>query len=140
MNLRALLFLPLCAVLVGCVSEAPEKAFYSHLRREWPLIFTGLSPTEQWQVYIYGIRTRRPPPYELAVELAKEKRIAITYIVSALRERRDRAELNGVSAVLQMMQEVVRYDPCDDSRFSDQLTQEGLVKLPDGQKYKCLTK
>ena len=129
----------LLLILTSCSRDTLEKRFFDQPRREWPADFRTKSIANQWKIYLYGVKNREPPPFELAVELAKEKSRTLDIMIPTIIQSDKIYELDAVSAVLQMMTEVEKYDQCSYAPFKSELVQNALLtKVPGGIKYKCV--
>jgi hypothetical protein len=125
--------------VTSCSRDTLEKRFFDQPRREWPADFRTKSIANQWRIYLYGVKNREPPPFELAVELAKERSRALDVMIPTIIQSDKNYDLDAVSAVLQMMTEVERYNQCSYAPFKSESVQNALLtKVPDGIKYKCI--
>lgn len=126
------------AVLSGCTGDSPAKKFYAHPRSQWGENLEHLPPDQQWRVYLYGVQTMEPPPFELAVVLAKNRGSILPEVIETVEKSHRKADLQSVSAVLQMMREVVHYDYCAYRPFRAPEFEILLrQKLAEGAIYAC---
>lgn len=126
------------AMLSGCAGDSLEQRFYASPRSQWSKNLERLPLSQQWNVYLYGVKTREPPPFELSIDLAKRRSDILPSLIHTVTTSNQKTDLESVSTVLQMMREVVHYDFCTYPPIGAPDLQKAIIsKLPDGTKYAC---
>jgi hypothetical protein len=137
--IRAGIIVSLALVVFACTKDSLEKSFYARPRPEWPVKLRSLPLEQQWNVYLYGVKTRKPPPFELSIELAKHRSDILPNVIRTTLVSREKTDLESVSTVLQMMREVVHFNPCIYRPYRETRFQRSLIaKLDDGTKFACM--
>jgi len=125
------------ALLVCSCTSSLEERFYDKPPNAWPQSLAKLPPRQRWSTYLWGVRHIKPPPFELAVTLAKGKEVIVPFIVEAVLSGKAAHDSEATIAVLQMMREVVRYDPCEDAKYRQPSVRVAINKIPDARSYLC---
>jgi hypothetical protein len=123
-------------LMCSCTSSF-EARFYDRPPDVWPNSLAQLTPSQQWTVYLWGVHHIKPPPFELAVTLARREEYIMPFVVRTVLSGAGNRDEEGALAVLQMMREVVHYNPCDNVNYRGAAVQQALDKLPDATSYVC---
>ena len=122
---------------VSCSPRPNKIILYNQPRPQWESEFLRLPLQKQWIAYRYSIQYIRPPPFDLAVILARKRGLTIPFIVSDLKKSQRYSDIEADAAVIQMMIGVYHYNPCLDASFRASDIQSVMRRYSDTRAYSC---